>query len=269
MIGYMATAVDGGRVPLITDCRHSVTTQGRHINPAHRATSYKAFVVPSLRALNHEVNLASLVKRYDEAKAKFLRAINNEDADFCSWLDDCLAEARRYAESFGLEAPKRDVGRDMGEIRADHERRRARRETPAYLAKKAREMALREAREAESRRIALLSYNERMAEWLAGANVRPVYNTIGAPVRLRVKGDTLETSLGAVVPLADAIKVFYAVARCRRTGTEWNRNGHAFHVGQFQIDRIEANGNFHAGCHHIEWSECERVAKLAGVSEEA
>jgi len=95
-------------------------------------------VVPSLRALNHEVNLASLVKRYDEAKAKFLRAINNEDADFHSWLNDCLAEARRYAESFGLEAPKRDVGRDMSEIRADHERRRAKRETPAYLAKKAR-----------------------------------------------------------------------------------------------------------------------------------
>ena len=89
----------------------------------------------------------------------------------------------------------------------------------------------------------------------------------GDRFRLRVKGDTLETSLGAVVPLAHAINV--AVARCRRTGTEWNRNGRSLPVGQFQVDHIEANGNFHAGCRHIEWSECERVAELAGVSEEA
>lgn len=84
---------------------------------------------------------------------------------------------------------------------------------------------------------------------------------------LRVRGDNLETSQGATVPLDHAIKAFKVIKRCRDAGVSWKRNGETIRVGHFQIDTIEPTGDFTAGCHRIGWNEVERIARSLGIFE--
>jgi hypothetical protein len=71
----------------------------------------------------------------------------------------------------------------------------------------------------------------------------------------------MQTSKGALVPLADAEKAFRFVTLKRSTG--WKRNGEQFPIGEFHLDAVNEFGVV-AGCHRIEWSEIERFAKTQG-----
>lgn len=104
---------------------------------------------------------------------------------------------------------------------------------------------------------------------LTGASVLTarVEAPCGGPA-LRIMGDALQTSYGADVPLAHAVRVFRFVKLCRERGQSWERNGHSLRVGHFTVDRVDPQGNFRAGCHDIKWPEVERVARLAGVFDE-
>lgn len=127
------------------------------------------------------------------------------------------------------------------------------RERKARLAENAERMA----REAEKR-----------AEWLAGSGSNyGRYSDAEGRALLRVKGDTLETSWGASVPLQHALKAFPLIKLCREKGQAWKRNGHTLRVGHFQIDAIDTEGNFKAGCHNIGWNEVLRIATLLNVFE--
>ena len=102
--------------------------------------------------------------------------------------------------------------------------------------------------------------------WLAGESGAYWRGTAAdGSALLRVNGDTLETSQGASVPLAHAIKAFRFVKLCRDRSEAWRRNGHTIHVGAFHVDAIEANGDFRAGCHTIRWTECARLAREIGI----
>jgi hypothetical protein len=83
-----------------------------------------------------------------------------------------------------------------------------------------------------------------------------------------VRGGTLETSLGAEVPLPHAFRVFRFVKHCRETGQAWregeSRPAH-IRAGHFALNSIDESGNFKAGCHRINWSEIERLAAELGV----
>jgi hypothetical protein len=119
----------------------------------------------------------------------------------------------------------------------------------------------------ERMRLNRLAQEERVAAWLAGADVRVNFDAETGGAALRIIGDTLETSHGASVPLAHAVKAFRFVKLMRERGTAWERNGKTIRVGHFQIDRIAANGDFVAGCHRFSWPEVERAAALAGVAD--
>jgi hypothetical protein len=135
-------------------------------------------------------------------------------------------------------------------------------------------------REAERKR-QRIAYEKRNADvaanrkaWIAGEplpfpNVgvgRDFQRDDGTPY-IRIAGDELLTSWGASVPLAHAVKVFRFVKLCRERGEGWTRNGKVVRVGHFQVDRIEPNGDFTAGCHRFVWAEVERAAMVAGVIE--
>lgn len=79
-----------------------------------------------------------------------------------------------------------------------------------------------------------------------------------------IVGGTLETSHGADVPLAHAVKAFRFVKLVRERGETWRKNGRTIRVGHYQIDAIDAGG-FTAGCHRINWAEIERLARELGV----
>jgi len=109
-------------------------------------------------------------------------------------------------------------------------------------------------------------YAERKAKWLSGEYVgRLHFDAPTGGAALRIVGDTLETSHGAQVPLEHAVKAFRFIKLCRERGETFQRNGRTIRVGHFQVDRIESNGDFVAGCHSFTWPEVERVARIAGV----
>lgn len=103
------------------------------------------------------------------------------------------------------------------------------------------------------------------ADWLSGGNNRVHFSDENGGAMLRIVGDRLETSHGAHVPLADAVKVFRMVKLVKARGQGWTRNGATLPVGYFQVDAIKPSGDFIAGCHKINWPEIERVAKLHGL----
>lgn len=277
-----------GAVVLMTERSFSTTTNGKHKNAVWRATNYgrtlPVHVVPfigawggqaissdrmSSDAERHAANVAYLVDQYEQRKAKIARM-----RDIWSTVQEMLQsahdEAMAYARDFDLTPPALDLAKDVADIEAKRAAREARNADPAYQAKRERERAARERRQAEKERIAALAKFEREAEmrarWLEGGSIwGATLRTENGGALLRVKGDNLETSQGASVPLAHAVKVFRFVKACRDNARDWHRNGHTIRVGHFQVDRIAANGDFHAGCHFIEWSECERIARAIGV----
>lgn len=124
---------------------------------------------------------------------------------------------------------------------------------------------LRAERAARAQREESAEAARRRADWLAGVPNGWHGDDGAGGAMMRIRGDVLETSQGASVPLAHAVKVFRFVKACREAGKPWKRNGAAIRVGHFQVDSIDTAGNFRAGCHSFNWHELERVAKLAGV----
>lgn len=134
---------------------------------------------------------------------------------------------------------------------------------------------------AESARIANAKRADEIAAWRRGEPVRHIRfdaDSGGAAIRAvdvqrdesgAIVGGTLETSHGASVPLPHAIKAFRFVKLCRERGTGWASNGRIIRVGYYQIDGIDAEGNFRAGCHRFTWPEIAALATRLGVFDAA
>ena len=98
-------------------------------------------------------------------------------------------------------------------------------------------------------------------EWRTGA-----WNgaLLHVPVMLRIKGDEIETSKGARIPLDHAPRLFKLWRACIDTGRDYQRNGHTEYAGAFAIDSITADGTLRAGCHVIDAVELEHMAQILG-----
>jgi hypothetical protein len=105
---------------------------------------------------------------------------------------------------------------------------------------------------------------EVIAEWRAGA-LPSISRLRSAPCMLRVKGTEIETSWGARFPAEHARKAWRAISAVYRAGVTWQTNGHKIPLGHFQVDRIEADGTLHAGCHTLSRAEIEHCAALLGL----
>jgi hypothetical protein len=109
-------------------------------------------------------------------------------------------------------------------------------------------------------------YREKIASdierWKAGEKVQLPYN-IGETY-LRVDPDDngiVQTILGAEVPREHAAKLYKFICGVVESGVEWISNGHTFKIGVYGVDKIEADGTLHAGCHVIKFDECRRVGE--------
>jgi hypothetical protein len=155
---------------------------------------------------------------------------------------------------------------------------------PAALREKAAERGAWLATEIDrlEREKAALAYAEMQADcdaWRAGERVtgsRYALRSEGGGALIRATGvemdgcavisGTLETSQGATVPLRHAARVFAFVRAIRERGEEWQGNRAApVRVGHFTLDSVKASGDFVAGCHVINWSETERLARELGL----
>lgn len=278
-IAHLADGADGQPVALITSHSYSVTTSA-HVSAAHGSARHlRNFTVPALalpRGVSHgrhreprnledahAVNLAHFAAGYAAALASAKRARSlpywaEDAADAQAYaaaadgnpLARLARDAVRYAEVFGLPVPAvADWRADVAEVRAHH----AERGTPAARAKREAERAARKVREARAAEVARLEGLARLEAWQRGEPVA---------LHLADKADAEGCAY-----LRDAVRVFHFVRACREAGKPWHRNGHRFPVGGFEVDAVDAEGNFRAGCHRFNWREVERCARAAGVFE--
>ena len=260
------------RIALITSEAYSITTSGKYmpaIRSATRARNVAVFNVPSLGilgchgryagdkdgAIDHAQNIAYFEAEYTAEVSRLMRARYLYSAHA---LKDISEEANRYCRAFGLLPIEFPIEDDTAKIEVAH----AARHTPEAIAKREAERERRRLRE-------LRTEEEKLEEWLAGGRARWNSQKAFTTVYLRVKGDMLETSLGASVPLTHAIRVFKFAKLCRNEGRAWHRNGHSIRVGHFTVECIRLDGSFIAGCHTIGWPEIERIARQVGVFDEA
>lgn len=295
-IGRFVETVDGRRAVLVTSETFSVTTSGKHMPALWRAIDYgrgafaPCFTVPylcggsglgythfDLTAKEHAANLAHLAEAYHAAVA----ADKRKRDLWSGWqvrLIEAATAAREYAFAFGLPAPELKPETDIAAVLAHHAAREAKRNAPGAAERREAEAVKRaerkERREREAREKALAANAEAIADWRAGRRRYLPYGVQhdgsgGAMLRVQMAADIesgqLQTSLGATVPLPDAIRVFRFVKLCKERGEAWHRNGRTLPVGAFQVDHVAPNGTFRAGCHLIHWPEIEAAARAAGV----
>lgn len=264
---------------LVSSAGYSSTTRGKHLPAIRRALSCQSFTVPSIGArggmnngsdkIDHAENLEHFEKGFQSAVKSWERARDGGCMIYNSALAAGIADTMsEYAATFHLKAkrwftPSADFHKTRETVLA----KRAANDTPEKHARRERDRAKREA--ARARKLELLAQKERecQAEWLAGGPVQ-FRTAYGVPAILRVAGDELQTSQGATVPLDHAIRAFRFILACKDAGRAWEKNGHRIAVGHFEIDSINAGGDIVAGCHHIQWSEIERIAKQLKIIEE-
>jgi hypothetical protein len=239
---------------LFTEKDYSVTTSG-HKSAVRSAIpeGTTVFHVPEVfqedryASNDHARNLVSYVERVANHLAKCARARQSYSKQWEHGRAVALREeARAYAKFFRLKLPK------IAPIPAL--------DSKELDAIKARE-ATKSAEKAAQERIRKAELAKRAAElankWRTGEYDGYFHNS---SVMLRIRGEEIETSRGARVPISHAIRGLRFVREVVKRGEAFQTNGHTFHLGHYQIDRIDVDGTLHAGCHVIPYTEIERIA---------
>lgn len=123
--------------------------------------------------------------------------------------------------------------------------------------------AQRRAREAERLAARTLELQEDLAKWRAGEYARSALYSIA--VALRIKGDCIETSHGASIPLAEAPRLWTLVERARRGERDYEVGAA---VGSYRLTKIRRDGSIVVGCHDISYDELRGIAKQIGYINE-
>lgn len=201
--------------------------------------------------------LASYSERIKEATEAYAKCkAGNADLRL-EQLENIVSEANDYCEFFGLterfEVPS-DIDAVKERLATERKERKAQ-----ELARKAQELE---------------ALKDRIEAWKAGGNETLPYSLDTVYMRLIASGETtcfgsvpveemeIETSKGARVPLSHAVALLAVVRRVVKSGVEWKRNGRQIRIGLYSVDRIESDGTLHAGCHHIAYSEIERLGNV-------
>jgi len=237
----------GQSAVLFTTRSYSATTAGHKCVVASACRHLTAFHVADVTGSDTRKQFAEYRAEYMALVGKYAKA-RQRKPEHLDALRRLVEEANGYATFFGLRTRLTlpdDLTAMIAECQAIEKRERER---------KQREERKRE-REAQ----------ERLQKWVDGA-IDYCPNGYGQPIRLRIKGDELQTSHGARVPLAHAVKAFRVLRRLHDKGQTYQRNGHTIHLGHFALDSLDTEGNVTAGCHTVQWEEIARVAALAGVN---
>lgn len=267
-IGKLFTNAAGEKCVLIQENRYSPTTAG-HISAVRWATRHlTCFTVPYL-SYDLERNISWYVAQSRERWEKAQRARSNA-GDLLDEAEALSAHCENYCKFFNLPYPEAEFDfLPTGKVRdAFVERATVAEQRQREINRKARatRQAKRQAEWAEWRKQeeenAKRELPEKIARWRAGEYVHFGYGTVEAevPTMLRIKGDEVETSRGAVVPVTHALRGLRFVRKVKESGVEYRRNGHTLHLGPYSVDRISADGTLYAGCHVIPWDEIDRIA---------
>ena len=135
-----------------------------------------------------------------------------------------------------------------------------------YEMAKARE-AKREAARIEREKLAAVDAGERLALWQAGQN--PPQNGFSyCPTLLRLKSDFIQTSRGANIPVADALKLWPLLVRVKQSGKTMEAGLHSIHLGAYRFNSFDG-ATLIVGCHSIAWDQLALMAEQLNLTEKA
>jgi hypothetical protein len=97
---------------------------------------------------------------------------------------------------------------------------------------------------------------ERVAAWRRGDRVS-LPN--GLPTMARIRGDVVETSRGATVPLSHAVRLVKLARKVAAKGGERFTNENAPRVGHFRVQYIGGDLSAVIGCHEFSAVESARI----------
>ncbi|MGV1762784.1 hypothetical protein [Rhizobium rhizogenes] len=252
-IAKFITNEAGEEAVLFTTDHYSVTTSA-HVSRVWRALEYGAgrtmFLVPKPGddlGLNTKRALEKIEALLDQAsRARSRKPI------ILAGAEEIAVQINRWAEFLGQPRPF-NVDDLVGTCVEAREAIRRQQEEDRRQREAAR---ARMAAEAE----------EKAARWVAGETIDVWQLRNSSYIRIRAKGDTMETSWGAECPLKDAIAIFRLAAKCRTAGRGFVPSD-SISAGSFSLRHIHDNGTIQVGCHCIEWPEAERLALELGVIE--
>lgn len=243
------------RACLFTSRGYSSTT-AKHKCYTRQAVpdSFYIFTVPDVLADSpraHAENLAHLVAEREALILKAARARNNAEW-FLNEARAAAEAARLYAATYNLPAP--NLAPVSPELLA------------AAKAKADKARKDETAAQKERARLAALDYADKVAAWRGGAGVSIPYRH-DAPTMLRLidKGQTIETSRGARVPVSVAAGLWQGAKDCRRQGHVLKVEAGRAAVGDYALREIRADGSLVIGCHVLEFAELERMAATLGL----
>jgi hypothetical protein len=196
----------------------------------------------------HEKNLKHYTREVVEHLSTCLRARSSYNKEYHhERAVELRKEALCYATFFGLLDPAIEIVPDL-----DSEQMAA---IKAREAKASAKKAAETKRKAEEDRV---RWAQAAEQWRKGEYHH--YLPYSLPTMLRIEGNEVVTSRGARFPITHAKRGLVLVRAVMACEEDWHYNGHSCRLGHYSIDRIEANGTVHAGCHIVSWSEIERIA---------
>lgn len=103
---------------------------------------------------------------------------------------------------------------------------------------------------------------EDLQRWRDGEDVRSYFEVTA----LRIKGDEIETTKGARIPLDHALRAFPLLKRLHQKDASLDISKHAIKLGYYTVNRVEKD-NLIVGCHSIPFSEIYAIAKKLNIEE--
>lgn len=264
-LARMTRSRKGAAVVLFNRNSYSATTQRqrhivRHALPSH-AYAGGFFEVEKPQASSkreHMENVADYKERYESAvKAAAKPRIRPDTrAVNLAFSERLLDEANRYIAAFAL-------GRKLKRASVEQIAARVARETKAAAKLRAES----EARYREQHAAELAEYAAAVAEWKrAERSTDNLPHNYNAPVALRLVGDSVESSRGAVFPAEHAAAIWPLIKAARSAGRDFEPGGLRSHMlGAFPLRRVTAVGDVVAGCHTVPFAECAEMAAALGL----
>lgn len=264
VIARLVKGKGGHMVALHANRSWSNTTNG-HQSAGRSATSHLASIdvadwdCDRRGKVDHKANLKDFRQRIADQAAKVQRARDRKYYEFIV-LDDLLNDARGYCQAFGL-ATQFDTPADFDRHAEDAKAREYRATAQQRQAERDRKRQERWTKERQEREAAAkMSTAELLEKWLAGESCYASRFRELPTAYARIRGDMLETTLGARVPLEHVRRAIPIVLRLIERGEAYQRNGHTIHLGHYALDSIDTAGTVRAGCHTFQRAEVERIA---------
>lgn len=238
-------------VVLFTNQHYSNTTS-KHLSKARFAANHKIFINVNDPCGTPGENMAHFREAIRDAlvaaERKGIRQATREALrQQALHIAETANEYLRLLDLEGIEQPV-DIS-NLEAVRAG-----------LVAAEQAKEQAAQKAKQARIEEL-----TEAMAAWRRGEFVRVSLYAVPTMLRLTIgdrPGTVVQTSHGAEIPVADAIKLWPMIERVKRGERDYTPGEP---LGAYSLTRINQDGSIVVGCHTIAYGEIEGIAKALGL----